>query len=108
MDSVMPVDNAIDDKSESDLIDRISVVIVDDHALVRRGFRRLLEDSEKICIIGEASHGVAAVKMVQELEPRVVVMDCALPGMSGLAATRRIVETTSHTSVLMLSMHAEY
>jgi DNA-binding NarL/FixJ family response regulator len=89
------------------LPDRISVVLVDDHALVRRGFRRILEDSADIWIAGEASDGVTAVKMAQELKPHVVIMDCALPGMNGLTATRRIVEVSANTSVLMLSMHAE-
>jgi DNA-binding NarL/FixJ family response regulator len=89
------------------LPDRISVVLVDDHALVRRGFKRILEDSADIWIVGEASDGVAAVKIAQELRPRVIIMDCALPGMSGLTATRRIAEVSINTSVLMLSMHAE-
>src|SRR5207302_563644 len=80
------------------LPDRISVVLVDDHALVRRGFRRILEDSADIWIVGEASDGVAAIKMAQELNPRVMIMDCALPGMSGLAATRRIAEVSIGTN----------
>jgi DNA-binding NarL/FixJ family response regulator len=66
-----------------------------------------LEDSKDIWVIGEASDGAAAVKMVQELAPHVVIMDCALPGMSGLTATNRIVEISTGTNVLMLSMHAE-
>jgi DNA-binding NarL/FixJ family response regulator len=86
---------------------RISIVLVDDHALVRRGFKRILEDSVEICIVGEASDGVTALKLAQELMPRVVVMDCALPGMNGLVATKRIVETVPDICVLMLSMHAE-
>jgi DNA-binding NarL/FixJ family response regulator len=85
----------------------ITVLLVDDHALVRRGFRRLLEDSPMISVVGEASDGLDAIRMTRELSPRVVVMDCALPGMSGLMATRRIVESRSGTFVLMLSMHAE-
>lgn len=90
-----------------DLAEPISVVLVDDHALVRRGFRRLLEDSIDICIVGEASDGATAVRMVQELTPRVVLMDCALPKFNGLIATRRILEIAPRTRVLMLSMHAE-
>jgi DNA-binding NarL/FixJ family response regulator len=86
---------------------RISVMLVDDHALVRRGFKRILEDSEDIWIVGEASDGAAAIKMAQDLLPRVIIMDCALPGMSGLTATRRIAEVAVNTRVLMLSMHAE-
>lgn len=86
---------------------KISVLLVDDHALVRRGFRRMLEDELDIVVLGEASDGEEAVKLAQELHPRVMVMDCALPGMSGLVATRRILELLPETSVLMLSMHSE-
>jgi DNA-binding NarL/FixJ family response regulator len=87
--------------------DKISVVLVDDHALVRRGFRRLLEDAPDIEVLGEASDGREAVKMVRELQPNVVLMDCALPGASGLTATREILEALPDTRVLMLSMHSE-
>ncbi len=85
----------------------ISVLLVDDHALVRRGLRRILEDYAEIRVDGEASDGIAALKMARELAPRVVLMDCALPGMSGLMATRGIVESLPETRVLMVSMHAE-
>jgi DNA-binding NarL/FixJ family response regulator len=86
---------------------KISVLLVDDHALVRRGFRRLLEDAPDIRIAGEASDGAEAVKMARELRPNVVLMDCALPGVSGLTAAREIVESLPETFVLMLSMHSE-
>jgi len=85
----------------------ISVVLAEDHGLVRRGFRRLLEDDPLIRIVGEASSGEEAVDLVRDLRPQVVVMDCALPGISGLAATSQIREISSHTAVLMLSMHSE-
>ena len=87
--------------------DRISVLLVDDHSLVRRGFRRMLEDEPDLEIVGEAGDGDEAVRLAAELRPAVVVMDCALPGMSGLAATRRILEMASGTAILMLSMHSE-
>lgn len=87
--------------------DRISVLLVDDHALVRHGLRRLLDDSAEIFVIGEASDGITAVNLAKQLQPAVVVMDCALPGISGLMATKRIVETLPHVYVLMLSMYAE-
>jgi len=86
---------------------KISVLLVDDHALVRRGFRRLLEDAPDIRVAGEASDGAEAVKLARELRPNVVLMDCALPGVSGLTAAREIVESLPETFVLMLSMHSE-
>jgi len=86
---------------------QISVLLVDDHSLVRRGFRRMLEDEPDICVVGEASDGEEAVKVARSLKPQVVVMDCALPGISGLEATRRILGHRPETLVLMLSMHSE-
>ena len=86
---------------------KISVLLVDDHALVRRGFRRILEDESDISVAGEASDGEEAVKLAQELKPNVIVMDCALPGMNGLDATRKILSDSPEALVLMLSMHPE-
>ena len=85
----------------------ISVLIVDDHALVRRGFRRLLEDDPSIAVVGEAGNGEEAVRMVEALKPDVVVMDAAMPGTGGLAATRAILARDPTTKILMLSMHSE-
>lgn len=87
--------------------DKISVLLVDDHALVRRGFRRILEDEADITVVGEASDGEEAVRMARQLRPRVVVMDCALPDVNGLAATRRILQSSPEIKILMLSMHPE-
>jgi DNA-binding NarL/FixJ family response regulator len=86
---------------------KITVLLVDDHSLVRRGFRRMLDDESDIRVIGEASNGEEAIQLAKELHPQVVVMDCALPGMNGLEATRQIFESHPDTSVLMLSMHSE-
>jgi DNA-binding NarL/FixJ family response regulator len=87
--------------------EKISVLLVDDHRLVRRGFRRILEDEPDMVVVGEAGDGAEAVRLAKELRPRAVVMDCALPGMSGLAATRQILAELPQTAVLMLSMHSE-
>jgi DNA-binding NarL/FixJ family response regulator len=86
---------------------KISILLVDDHSLVRRGFRRLLEDARDIMVVGEASDGAEAVRLAEQLRPQVIVMDCALPGMSGLDATRRILQKFPDTAILMLSMHSE-
>lgn len=86
---------------------KISVLLVDDHSLVRRGFRRILEDAADIAVVGEAGDGEEAVRLAQELKPRLVVMDCALPGVNGLIATRRILEKSPDIAILMLSMHSE-
>jgi len=85
----------------------VSVLLVDDHALVRRGFRRMLEDDPGISVVGEASDGHDAVSAAKELQPDVVVMDFALPSMNGAVATRHIVKACPRTAVLILSMHAE-
>jgi DNA-binding NarL/FixJ family response regulator len=89
------------------MANKISVLLVDDHNLVRRGFRRMLEDAADITVVGEASDGVEAVSLAEKLRPQVIVMDCALPGMSGLVATRRILEASPEIAILMLSMHSE-
>jgi DNA-binding NarL/FixJ family response regulator len=86
---------------------KITVLLVDDHSLVRRGFRRMLEDESDMDVVGEAGDGEESVKLAKELRPQVVVMDCALPGMNGLQATRQIIENSPSTAVLMLSMHSE-
>jgi DNA-binding NarL/FixJ family response regulator len=79
--------------------DRISVLLVDDHSLVRRGFRRMLEDEPDMNVVGEASDGQEAVQQAQLLKPQVIVMDCALPEMNGIHAPQ--------TLILMLTMHTE-
>ena len=85
----------------------ITVMLVDDHGLVRRGFRLMLEDEPGIAVVGEASDGFEAVEMALALRPQVIVMDFALPSMNGAVATRRILAGFAEANVLMLSMHAE-
>ncbi len=89
------------------MIDEITVLLADDHALVRRGFRRILEDDSFIKVVGEASNGVQALELAQQLRPKVVVMDLAMPELDGVQATKEIVKQLPGTSVLVLSMHAD-
>ena len=86
---------------------RLTVLLVDDHALVRRGFRRMLEDEPTFQVVGEASDGIEAVQLAEQLRPQVIVMDCALPQMNGIEATRRILAKSPEIAILMLSMHSE-
>jgi DNA-binding NarL/FixJ family response regulator len=86
---------------------KITVLLVDDHALVRRGFRRMLEDDADIAVVGEASEGSEAVRRALELRPRVIVMDCAMPELNGIEATRKILAKYPEAGILMLSMHSE-
>jgi DNA-binding NarL/FixJ family response regulator len=87
--------------------EKIRVLLADDHHLVRRGFRRLLEDDPRIEVVGEAADGDEAIRLATSLHPHVVVMDAAMPGTNGMAATRAIRATSSAIAVLMLSMHSE-
>jgi DNA-binding NarL/FixJ family response regulator len=89
------------------MTDKITVLLVDDHALVRRGFRRLLEDDTDIQVIGEGSNGDEALRLTTELKPRVIVMDAAMPGTGGLEATRNILAKHPKAAIIMLSMHSE-
>lgn len=85
----------------------IRILLADDHSLVRQGFRRILEAHPDLEIIGEASDGREAVEQTAELQPDVVVMDVAMPGLNGIEATRQICETSPRTRVLALSMHRD-
>lgn len=86
---------------------RIRVLLVDDHSLVRLGFRRLLEDDPAIEVVGEAGDGAEAVLLAERLRPDVVVMDYAIPVHNGALATRMIRAKLPSTRVLILSMHME-
>jgi len=85
----------------------ISVLLVDDHSLVRKGFRRILEDDLEIRVVGEAADGSEAVRLAQELKPRVIVMDMAMPGLNGMQASIEILKVLPNTAILMLSMYSE-
>lgn len=83
----------------------IRVLLVDDHAVVRTGFRLLLQTASQIEVAGEAESGEAARQKYVELSPDVVVLDLAMPGMGGLEALRRIRAHDAHAKVLALSAH---
>ena len=87
--------------------EEITVLLADDHSLVRRGFRRILEDDDQIKVVGEASNGIEAIRLTSELKPKVVVMDLSMPELDGVQATKEIVKHLPGTQVLVLSMHAE-
>jgi DNA-binding NarL/FixJ family response regulator len=82
-----------------------TVLIVDDHAIVREGLRAMLESDSSLCIVGEASHGEAALLLVGDLEPRVVLMDISMPIMDGLEATARIKARYPQVTIIILTMH---
>lgn len=84
---------------------KVRVLLVEDHTLVRAGFRALLEKLEGIQVIGEVSNGRDALKAAREMEPDVVLMDIAMPEMNGLEATSRLRQECPRTMVLMLSMY---
>jgi two-component system, NarL family, invasion response regulator UvrY len=86
---------------------RISVLLVDDHAVVREGYRRLLERQGEIAVIGEAGEAATAHALFTSLNPQIVVMDVTLPGTSGLEAMRRMLIYNRDARVLMFSMHED-
>lgn len=82
----------------------LRVVLVDDHPMLRRGLRSLLEEVGGATVVGEAGDGESAIALALELEPDVVVMDLAMPGMSGIEATRRLADARPDLGVLVLTM----
>jgi len=83
------------------------VLLADDHAVVRNGFRMLLNAQEDLEVVGEAANGREAVNMAGSLQPDLVVMDVTMPELNGIEATRRICELAPRTRVLALSMHKD-
>jgi len=86
---------------------RITVLLVEDHMVVREGFRKMLELEGDIEVVGEAQDGRQAVVMAKKLRPEVVLMDIAMPLLNGLAATRQVLEALPATKVMMLSAHSD-
>ncbi len=86
---------------------RITVLLADDHMIVREGLRKLLEAESDIEVVGEAATGRQAVEMARDLQPDVIVMDIAMPRLNGLEATRQIRQTVPASKILILSAHSD-
>jgi DNA-binding NarL/FixJ family response regulator len=85
----------------------VTVLVADDHGVVRAGLKTLLERSSDIQVIGEASDGREAVKLAEELNPQVVVMDITMPHLNGIDATAQILRRNPQISVIILSMYSD-
>lgn len=85
----------------------VKVMLVDDHAVVRMGFRMLLESASDIKVVAEAESGEQAIKLYMEHQPDVVVMDITMPGIGGMEATDRIIAKDHHAKILILSAHED-
>ncbi len=85
----------------------IRVILVDDHALVRQGFRRILEDDRDIAVVGEAGNGLEAIALARKTDPDVVVMDMSMPEMNGLHASIELLKQRPGSRILILSMYSD-
>jgi two-component system invasion response regulator UvrY len=85
----------------------ITVLLTDDHELVRTGIRRLLEDSKQISIVGEADCGEKSIQLAQEHQPDVILMDVNMPGIGGVEACRRILQRNPKQKIIVLTVHNE-
>lgn len=88
-------------------LNKTKVLLVDDHELVRAGFRRLLEDGEQFTVVAESGSGEEAVKDFSQYHPDVVVMDISMPGIGGVGAIERIVAREPNARILVLSVHED-
>jgi DNA-binding NarL/FixJ family response regulator len=86
---------------------KITVLLVDDHAIVRRAFRRVIEDEPGIAVVGESGDGAQAILMARALNPTVVLLDCSLQDMNGLVVAAQISNSCLQTAILVCSMHSE-
>jgi DNA-binding NarL/FixJ family response regulator len=86
---------------------RITVLLAEDHTIVREGFRKMLEAENDLQVVGEAQNGRQAVALVKKLRPAVVLMDIAMPLLNGLEATRQVLKAVPATKVLILSAHSD-
>lgn len=86
---------------------KIRVLVADDHGVVRKGLRFLIERQDDMEIVAEAADGREAVRLAEELNPKIVVMDIGMPRLNGIEAAAQIVRRNPDTAVIILSMHAE-
>ena len=89
------------------MIDLITILLVDDHEVVRQGVRAFLEAHPEFDVVGEANNGIEAVKMVEDFVPDVVLMDLIMPGMDGVEATRLIKNVSPRTQIVVLTSYHE-
>jgi NarL family two-component system response regulator LiaR len=89
------------------MAETISILIADDHALVRHGIRDFLEIQADLSVVGEADSGEAAVRLARELAPDVVLMDLVMPGMGGVEATRQVKQVSPHSQIIVLTSYHE-
>src|SRR2546423_13402315 len=95
------------ESSVSNCINKITVLLADDHTVVRQGLRTLLEATPDIKVVGEAQNGRQAVQLAQKLQPDVVVMDVLMPELNGVEATRQILRDAPKAKVLILSSYSD-
>jgi len=89
------------------MTDKIRLILVDDHAIVRAGFKMLLATSDTIEVIAEAERGETAIQLYQELKPDLLIMDLSMPGLGGLETIHRIMQRDSEACILVFSVHHE-
>ena len=86
---------------------KVRILLADDHAVVRQGFRLILNQEPDLEVVGEAGNGRDAVRLVEELKPNMIIVDIAMPDMNGVEATRQIRQNSPQCQVLVLSMHRD-
>jgi len=84
-----------------------TILLADDHAVVRQGLRALLEDEPDFAVVGEASSGLEAIRMCSDLKPEVLVLDVMMDDVSGIEVARQVIETLPQTGIVMLSMYGD-
>src|SRR5688572_802637 len=85
----------------------LTIVLADDHAVVRQGLRKLLESELDCQVQGEASNGWEALKLVEQFKPRILIVDMVMGGLNGLEVIKRVRQSTPQTQIIVLSMHSD-